>query len=136
METRHACAECGTDGMARFDGEMSRVEHRGLSTEVRALSGWRCASCGEVEFDEESARRYGQAGDDLVLGARRHEAEEIRRIRKKLRLSQVEASRLTGGGHNAFSRYERGEAVPMPSVLNLLKLLDLHPELLKELQPV
>jgi len=43
------------------------------------------------------------------------------------------AAKLTGGGHNAFSRYERGEATPLPAVMNLLRLLDRHPELLKEL---
>jgi HTH-type transcriptional regulator / antitoxin MqsA len=43
------------------------------------------------------------------------------------------AARLTGGGHNAFSRYERGEAVPLPAVVNLFRLLDKHPELLKDL---
>jgi len=48
-------------------------------------------------------------------------------------LSQVGAARLTGGGHNAFSRYERGEVMPMPAVVNLFRILDRHPELLKEL---
>ena len=118
MATTHSCGECGTKRMNRFEGETFTVEHRGHATVVKGLSGWRCGECGEVEFDEKSARRYAQAGDDLVLASRKHEAEEIRRIRRKLRLSQVEAARLTGGGHNAFSRYERGEAVPMPSVVN------------------
>jgi hypothetical protein len=36
-------------------------------------------------------------------------------------------ARLTGGGHNAFSRYERGEAAPLPAVINLFRLLDKHP---------
>lgn len=35
--------------------------------------------------------------------------EEIRRIRKKLKLTQIEAGRLVGVGKIAFSRYERGE---------------------------
>ena len=34
--------------------------------------------------------------------------------------------------HQNSARYERGEAVPMPAVVNLFKLLDKHPELLKE----
>ncbi len=69
----------------------------------------------------------------MVLRAREIERTEIRRIRRKLGLSQASAARLTGGGHNAFSRYERGRAVPLPAVVNLFKLLDKHPELLKEL---
>jgi transcriptional regulator with XRE-family HTH domain len=48
----------------------------------------------------------------LVLAARKRQAQEIKRIRRKLGLSQTAATRLTGGGHDAFSRYERGEAAP------------------------
>lgn len=78
-------------------------------------------------------RRYGAAGDTLVRRAREHQSIEIRRIRRKLGLSQIAAARLTGGGHNAFSRYERGEAAPLPAVVNLFRLLDKHPEFLKDL---
>jgi HTH-type transcriptional regulator/antitoxin MqsA len=97
------------------------------------LSGWRCAACDEVEFDPDSAHRYAEAGDELVRAERERQAREIRRVRRKLGLSQAAAARLTGGGHNAFSRYERGEVTPMPAVVNLFRILDRHPELLKEL---
>jgi len=59
-------------------------------------------------------------------------SRDLRRIRRKLGLTQKDAARLTGGGHNAFSRYERGQAKPLPAVINLLRLLDRHPKLLKE----
>lgn len=62
------------------------------------------------------------------------EVAELARIRKKLKLTQKEAAQITGGGHNAFSRYERGEAKPIQAVLNLFKLLDHHPDLLNELR--
>jgi HTH-type transcriptional regulator / antitoxin MqsA len=127
------CADCGSPDAIRFEDETFSVDHAGLATEVKGLSGWRCAACSEIEFDAESAQRYAAAGDELVLRAREFERTEIRRIRRKLGLSQTTAARLTGGGHNAFSRYERGEAVPLPAVVNLFKLLDKHPELLKEL---
>jgi HTH-type transcriptional regulator/antitoxin MqsA len=35
-------------------------------------------------------------------------------------------------GHDTV-RYERGEATPLPAVVNLFRLLDKHPELLKDL---
>ena len=39
---------------------------------------------------------------------------------------------LSGAGHNAFSRYERGELLaPKPLVL-LIRLLDRHPHLLAQ----
>jgi HTH-type transcriptional regulator/antitoxin MqsA len=103
------CQNCKTrNGMSRFEGETFVIDHAGMTAAVKALSGWRCGACGEVEFDAESARRYAAAGDELVLSDRERQSKEIRRIRRKLGLSQVAAGRLTGGGHNAFSRYERG----------------------------
>lgn len=128
------CVNCETrKGMTRFKGETFTIEHAGMTATVDGLSGWRCGGCGEVEFDAESARRYAAAGDKLVLRDRAQQSREIRRIRRKLGLSQVAAARLTGGGHNAFSRYERGAASPLPAVINLFRLLDKHPELLKDL---
>lgn len=117
-----------------FKNETFQVAHKGLSAEVKGLGGFRCASCGDIEFDERSAKRYALAGDKLVLQARAAQRAEIRRIRKKLGLSQQSAAKLTGGGHNAFSRYERGEVAPLPAVVNLFRLLDKHPDLLKELR--
>jgi HTH-type transcriptional regulator/antitoxin MqsA len=128
------CLNCeACKGMMRFENETFRIEHAGMTATVEELSGWRCEACGEVEFDADSARRYAAAGDELVRRDRERVAEEIRRIRRKLGLSQVAAARLTGGGHNAFSRYERGESAPLPAVVNLFRLLDKHPELLKEI---
>lgn len=134
MTLAQKCLNCGSRKvMTRFEGETFTIDHVGLAATIEGLSGWRCGACGEVEFDGDSARRYAEAGDALVLKARAQQAKEIRRIRRKLGLSQIAAARLTGGGHNAFSRYERGEATPLPAVVNLLKLLDKHPELLKDL---
>jgi HTH-type transcriptional regulator / antitoxin MqsA len=128
------CLECdGSPKLVRFSGENLTVQHAGMKAEVKGLSGWRCAGCREVEFDAESARRYAAAGDELVLRERQRQMKEIRRIRRKLGLTQAAASRLTGGGHNAFSRYERGEAAPVAAVVNLFRLLDKHPELLKDI---
>jgi HTH-type transcriptional regulator/antitoxin MqsA len=128
-----ACANCGAPGAVPFKGETFRISHEGMSAEVKGLSGWRCSSCREIEFDQKSAKRYAAAGDKLVMTARAAERSEIRRIRRKLGLSQTMAAKLTGGGHNAFSRYERGEAAPLPAVVNLFRLLDRHPDLLEEL---
>ena len=131
---RRNCPSCdGRETMARFENQRFAVEHAGVTASVDGLSGWRCESCDEVEFDPESSRRYAEAGDALVERERARQSLEIRRIRRKLGLSQIAAARLTGGGHNAFSRYERGAATPLPAVVNLFRLLDRHPELLKEL---
>ena len=128
------CVHCeARRPMIRFTDEAFTIEHAGMSATVEGLAGWRCHSCDEIEFDPDSAQRYSAAGDELVKRDRGRQSREIRRIRRKLGLSQVAAARLTGGGHNAFSRYERGEVPPMPAVVNLFRLLDKHPELLKDL---
>ncbi|WP_165218229.1 type II toxin-antitoxin system MqsA family antitoxin [Affinirhizobium pseudoryzae] len=126
---KRVCVNCEDhNAMQAFSGETHTVEFRGASAVVEKLSGFRCLACGEVEFDEESAERYAEAGDALVRAARAEAGSELRRIRRKLGLNQVEASRLTGGGHNAFSRYETGKVTPTPAVINLFRLLDRHPE--------
>jgi len=132
---KRQCMSCGSrKGMMRFRNETFTIRHGGLKSGLEGLAGWRCAACGEVEFDPTSARRYATAGDDLVLRERAYRSRELRRIRRKLGLTQADAARLTGGGHNAFSRYERGEAMPVAAVSNLFRLLDMHPELLGVLQ--
>jgi HTH-type transcriptional regulator/antitoxin MqsA len=127
------CHQCGAMIMERFEGETFAIDHEGFHAEVPNMSGWRCGTCGEVDFNAESTARYAAAGDALVLAARKRAGSDLRRIRRRLGLTQEQAARLTGGGHNAFSRYERGEAPPMPAVVNLFKLLDRHPDLLQEI---
>jgi HTH-type transcriptional regulator / antitoxin MqsA len=136
MVSRRSCIACGDkNAMVRFEDERFTIEHAGLRKAVEGLSGWRCASCDEVVFDPDSAQRYAAAGDELVLKSRKREQQELKRIRQKLDLTQQAAAEITGGGHNAFSRYERGMVQPMPAVVNLFKLLDRHPELLREILP-
>ncbi|TIT90291.1 MAG: hypothetical protein E5W55_22680, partial [Mesorhizobium sp.] len=53
--------------------------------------------------------------------------QEIRRIREKIGLSQVEAGELLGGGPRAFTKYESGTIKPTAATANLLRLLDSNP---------
>lgn len=127
------CGACGARRLTPFENESFEIEHLGRKMTVAGLSGMRCGACGDVMFDAESAQRYAAASDALVLDARAAERETIKRIRLKLRLTQEQAAFLTGGGPNAFSRYETGKARPLPAVMHLFHLLDVHPELLREL---
>lgn len=127
------CCEAERE-MVPFANETHQVVFRDMKADVEGLSGFRCGACGEIEYDQESAERYAAAGDALVLEARKALGSELRRIRKKLRINQVEASELTGGGHNAFSRYETGKVMPTPAVVNLFRLLDRDPGAIKELK--
>ncbi len=131
MTTKHLCGVCGSNHFSAFSGETLFIDNE---TPVSNLSGMRCDKCGEMYLDMDSQDRYTEASNALVLAQREAEQKELTRIRKKLKLTQHQAAMLTGGGHNAFGRYERGEARPMPAVVNLFKLLDAHPELLKEIR--
>ena len=103
------------------------------NTVISKIKGWHCFNCGEVEFDAGEGVRFAEAIKQLAKEVDAKEAAELARIRKKLKLTQQQAALLTGGGPNAFSRYERGKAKPLQSVINLFKLLDNHPDLLDEI---
>jgi HTH-type transcriptional regulator/antitoxin MqsA len=125
------CPVCGggilTDGI-----KSTRYDYRGQSLEYAQTGAW-CDHCDEGIVSGEEATENEALLDDFMHRVDREEAAELTRIRKKLKLSQQEAAKITGGGHNAFSRYERGVAKPLPAVMNLFRLLDRHPELLKEI---
>ncbi|WP_224957736.1 type II TA system antitoxin MqsA family protein [Geomonas subterranea] len=56
--------------------------------------------------------------------------EGIRRIRKKLHLTQEAAGLIIGGGPRAFQKYEKGDLLPSWAISNALILLDRDPEAL------
>lgn len=124
-----ACPLC-FEGTLHDGIQEKTLEYRGRTYEYRT-NGAVCDHCGdgfpEHNQQEEAAWQKFRNRVDA------EEAAELLRIRKKLKLNQKEAAEIAGGGHNAFSRYERGQAKPVQAVFNLFKLLDHHPELLKEL---
>ena len=127
------CLNCG-QGSLRHAVKDVPYEYKGHATVVSKVAGWHCPHCHEVEFDSGEGKRFGATIKRIAAEIDAHEAAELARIRKKLKLTQLEAARITGGGPNAFSRYERGKARPLPAVTNLFRLLDRHPELLNELE--
>lgn len=132
---KQACMSCGApDGMVRFEGRTYPVTYQQLTRHVPGLSGWECMGCGEVEFDAESAGRYAENGDQLIEDAKQAVAEEMKRIRKKLQRTQKQMVAISGGGHNAFSRYERAEVEPPQPLVVLMAILDRHPELLAQIE--
>ncbi|MBE8592132.1 type II toxin-antitoxin system MqsA family antitoxin [Pseudomonas sp. MAFF 301449] len=136
MKEKELCYICGApDALSYYEGRSETIRIKGMERRVDNLSGWECEVCGDGFWDpdNDSADRYGEAKDELTLAARKMIGAEIKRTRRKLHLTQKEAvDLLSGAGHNAFSRYERGELLaPKPLVL-LIRLLDRHPHLLAE----
>lgn len=58
----------------------------------------------------------------------------IRKVRTKLRLSQRKAGTLFRVGPKAFDKYERGIVEPSGPTVQLITILNRHPELVKELE--
>ena len=84
-----------------------------------------CLSCGEsfLSADDIKATKrdivdFKRSVDHLL------KTKEIKAIRKKLNLTQQEASKIFGGGIRSFYKYETGENNPHRSLDILLRLLD------------
>ena len=95
-----------------------------------------CSACDEGILSGEQASRVSAAMMDFnkKVNATIVDPDFIARVRKKLDLDQREAAEIFGGGVNAFSRYEKGKTKPPLALVKLLRVLDRHPELLKEVR--
>jgi len=131
------CPNCG-EGHMNYKKQDVQISRKGIRGVVPDISGLFCSKCEEIDFDNttDSAERYAAEGDRLLLLAREKAIQTgrlLKAARIKLDLTQNQASLLSGGGHNAFSRYETGTVQPIAAVVNLFQILEKHPELLKEL---
>lgn len=98
------------------------------------LPGWWPADDGDGILEGPDLAVVDRAFDELrAEAAQRLKAEEVRRIRTRLKLSQRRAGEILGGGPRAFQKYESGEVVVSRPMANLLLLLDRDPSRLKEL---
>ena len=99
------------------------------------MPGWYCEESGESIHTGEDMKI-----SDRQLNLLKARSEgllqplEIKRIRRKLRLTQVDAGNLIGGGPRAFQKYEAGDLLPSRAISSALVLLDSAPEMLQLLQ--
>jgi len=129
------CPSCGAADLIHDTRDVPYT-YKGETTSIPAVTGDFCPACGEIVLDREHGDRYGN-----LIGQFRRQVNAasvdpvfIASIRKKLNLDQREAAELFGGGVNAFSRYENGRTKPPRSLVQLLRLLDRHPDLLNEVR--
>ena len=123
------CPECGHPEMVtKICDEI--LSYGGKSVVLHQMKGDFCLECGEGVWDTESYRRYTEEQAKLLDSV----GSEIRRIRKKLKMTQREIAAVLGIGKMAFSRYERGQSRPTAPLVSLLRLVDRHPELIAEIQ--
>jgi HTH-type transcriptional regulator/antitoxin MqsA len=127
------CPLCGKTPLV-FENRTDSYFYRGRSIDI-PQSGDYCASCGEGFFSVDQAEIYLTAARDFraKVDADPLPPTEIRKVRKRLKLTQKKAGEIFGGGIRAFSQYERGITRPGKAADTLLRLLDRHPELLAEI---
>jgi HTH-type transcriptional regulator/antitoxin MqsA len=111
-----------------------KLTYNGLSINLDSMKGNFCPSCGEGVWDQDSYKRYTDAQTKLLELAKRDTRDEIKNIRKRLKLRQKDLAKTFGVGELTISRYERGEIAPPMPFMILLKLIDQHPGLLTEVQ--
>ena len=126
------CPACGHPKMKATTRDET-LSYGGQSLTLHSMHGEFCPVCAEGLWDDESYRRYTEAQAALLHTVQGDVAADIRRIRKKLKLTQTELAAIFGVGKVAFSRYERGETRPPAPLIKLLKLVERHPELLAEI---
>ncbi|MBK5273676.1 MAG: type II toxin-antitoxin system MqsA family antitoxin [Desulfuromonadales bacterium] len=127
------CPLCGK-GILVSEVREETCEYLGKSIRI-AMPGEYCTICGDGIFTASETGRYLETVKAFraQVDAEPLPPVEIKRIRKRLKLTQKQAGELLGGGIRAFSQYERGITHPGKAADTLLRLLDRHPELLEEL---
>jgi len=126
---------CPETGQPMFrDIRPMTISYKGHTTTFD-MPGWYCDASDESIHSGEDMKTSDRALNRLkakVEGLL--EPEAVRRIRKRLHLTQKDAGRLIGGGPNAFQKYESGEVVVSHAVMSALLLLEEYPAGLAVLQ--
>jgi HTH-type transcriptional regulator/antitoxin MqsA len=99
------------------------------------MPGWYCDASDEtvhtgpdMKVSDRMLNRLKARAEALLA------PDEIRRIRKKLGLTQEQAGELIGGGPRAFQKYETGDLLPSRAISSALALLDHDPTALNVLE--
>lgn len=126
------CPETGTP-MERGIQTLT-LNYKGRSLKFE-MPGWYCPECGEgihsgldMKLSDRALNRLKAEAEGLLS------PEEIRRVRKKLRLTQADAGQLIGGGPRAFQKYEAGDLLLSRGINSALVLLESEPESLNLLR--
>lgn len=129
------CPHCGAATLVPDTRDLPYT-YKSETTTIPAVTADWCPACGEAVMEMNESQRVSQAMLEFnkQVNAGLVDPGYIVAVRRKLQLDQREAARLFGGGVNAFSRYETGKTRPPLALVQLLRLLDRHPELLHEVR--
>ena len=129
------CPSCGKSKLVRDTRDVPYT-YKGETTTIPDVRGEFCPACGESVLSAPESSRVSAAMMEFnkQVNASLVDPAFIARVRKKLALDQRQAAEIFGGGPNAFSRYENGKTRPPLALVNLLRVLDRHPQLLDEIR--
>lgn len=128
-----ACPNCGS--AMRERSATLRLPVNGEEIAVADVAHLRCPKCHEVVLRMDQARRL--RGSALEIYRSRYHllsADEIRTIRERHRLTQVQLARLLRLGGNTISRWESGRNVQTAAMDVLLRLIRDIPDNLRYLK--
>lgn len=117
-----ACPKCGTM-MKAWRGSL-HTPVNGEDVTVPDVPHFKCPKCGEQVLTYTPARRFEE--DAIALYRKKYgllSGDEIRAIRERHRLTQVELARLLRLGPNSISRWEAGRNVQTAALDVLLRLI-------------
>lgn len=124
MMTMTNCMICGEGKLTAQTG-VQDVEYRGHHSEIPYYY-LECDTCssetaGSIELRENKRAMtdFKRSVDGLLTGA------EIRSVRKRHQLTQIQAACLFGGGPVAFSKYEAGDVTQSEAMDKLLRVFDM-----------
>ena len=120
---------CPTSGHRMLrDVRQMTLRHKGESETVD-MPGWYCEVCGESVHSGDDMKVSNQALYRMKARAQGLlEPEEVRRIRKRLGLTQKAAELLIGVDPGAFRKYESGAELVSGAVSGMLILLERDPD--------
>ncbi len=133
-EAKRTCPKCGSSDMVQ-GFRTQTVEYGGLVSPAYEQPGLWCETCNEGLLSFKEMKVGTREMHKLKAQVERLlQPSEVKRVRKKLGLTQKEAGLILGGGQNAFHKYESAEVLMSQAISNLLRVLDHIPWALEVLR--
>ncbi len=121
------CMECGGEMFRSTDPIQS--EYKGEDLTIIGVEHWVCDACGEMEFSSDDLDALDRAEGEAyrqVYGLM--QPAEIRSLRKRLNLTQVQFESAMGVASPTVSRWETGAVVQTKVADNLMRMMAEYPE--------
>ncbi|EDN68476.1 transcriptional regulator protein [Beggiatoa sp. PS] len=126
------CKLCKSDNISQFN-DQEIISYKGTELSV-SMEYSICNRCGrefiskqQIINNDARMRDAKRSLDGLMTSS------EIYDARKKLGLTQEQASKVFGGGKNAFSKYERSEVSQSVAMDKLIRICLKHPNVFREM---